>query len=288
MKIEARRLFTYPVQADERDDYKSNFNADIKTSIDAANNLLLEIFCRTDCAEINRLISGGDAEYLLHVECPSTIYRTVVVRGVGNFSCKIPLSLVKEKIYLAALIVLRRDVKNFSCRDWNEDFSGLTFDLQKGSVLAYKNFQPVTLAEDPNLFKNVSSIFSVYKKLANDAAPFEIEMTSQKIKIRLGAKEYDLYRRYCENRTMLPILNALIILPPLITVFDELKADAQAHGSDAWFLSLQAAYRRRNLDLTKLIDAEDSLKLAQEIMNLPLTKALESFTAIFSDATEDY
>ena len=195
MKIEARRLFTYPVLAEERDDYKTcKFTAAAKYSYDtdAAGNLIFEVNLSTDCAEINRLLAGGDAEYLFHVECPATIYRQAFTHSVGEFVCKIPLSHVKEKIYRATFIVLRRD-KNFFCRDWNDDFDGLSFDLPKGSILAYKNFPPLTLAEDPNLFKNVGSIFSVYRKLDDDS-PLEFNATPQKIKIGLGSKDYALYR----------------------------------------------------------------------------------------------
>ena len=165
MKIDNRRLFTYPVLADGRDDYKTcKFTADVASSFDAANNLRLEVSCQTNCAEINRLIANGDAEYLLHVECPSTIYRGVTARSAKNFSCTIPLDCVRKELDITAFVVLRRDVKNFFCDDWNEDFSGLTFSLSKGSPLAYRRFQPLILPDDADIFKNVGSIFSVYKR----------------------------------------------------------------------------------------------------------------------------
>lgn len=286
MKIDNRRLYTYPVLADGRDDYKTcKFIADVAPSFDEANNLRLEIFCQTDCAEINRLIASGDAEYLLHVECPSTIYREVTARSVENFSCTIPLDCVKKELDLTVFVVLRRDVKNFFCDDWNEDFSGLNFKLPKGSVLAYQRFQPLILPDDANIFKNVGSIFSVYKKIIGDNDPFDIELSSDKIKIGLNAKDYVTYRRHCANPTMQPILNAMIIFPVLVYVFEELKADTDfdVYGEKAWFLSLKAAYRRRKIDLAEYLLREEntSLKLAQEVMSLPLTKALDSLNHVF-------
>ena len=288
MKIEPRRLFTYPVLAEDRDDYKAcKFfaKAEAHSSADAAGNLVFEVNLSTDCAELNRLIAVGDAEYLLHVECPTTIYREIFTHAVGNFTCKIPLSRVKDKLYLAAFIVLRRAVKDFSCEDWNDDFDGLSFDLQRGSILAYKNFETLTLVEDPNLFKNVGSIFSIYRKI--DDAPFEFNLTPQKIKIGLNSKDYALYRRYYENPMLQPILNALIILPALVAVFEEFKHDAQEHESDAWFAALKAVYKRQKVDFNQLLAEEDSLTLAQEVMGLPITKALESIAILFDDAAED-
>ena len=214
-----------------------------------------------------------------------TIYREIFNSVVGKFSCKIPLSLVKDKLYFVGFIVLRRDVKNFSCNDWNDDFDGLSFNLQRGSILAYKNFPTIALVEDPNLFKNVGSIFSVYRKIGD--APFELNLTPQKIKIGLNAKDYALYRRYCENPTLQPILNTMIILPALVSLFDELKQDLQEHESDAWFSALTAAYKRHEADFKKLLADEDSLTLAQMVMGLPLTKALESMAVMLNDTAED-
>lgn len=286
MKLDNRRLYTYPVLADGRDDYKTcKFIADVAPSFDAANNLRLEIFCQTDCAEINRLIASGDAEYLLHVECPSTIYREVTARSVENFSCTIPLDCVKKEVDITAFVVLRRDVKNFFCDDWNDDFSGLNFSLTKGSVLAYQNFQPLVLPDDANIFKNVASIFSVYKKFVDDNDPFDIDLRFDKIKIGLNAKDYVVYRRHCANPTMQPILNAMIILPALVFVFEELKQlnAVDNYSSKHWFLSLKAAYRRRKIDLAEYLLREEntSLKLAQETMDLPLSKALDSLNHVF-------
>lgn len=287
MKIENRRLFTYPVLAEGRDDYKTcKFSAEVKTSTDAADDLVFDVKLSTDCAELNRLIARGDAEYLFHVECPTTVYRKIFTHADGEFVCKIPLRDVKDKLYCVAFIVLRRDVKNFFCDDWNEDFDGLSFDMQKGSILAYQNFQPLTLVEDPNLFKNVGSIFSVYRRLDEDA-PFAFDLTTQKIRIGLNSKDYALYRRYCANPTLQPILNAMIILPVLVAVFDELKQDIQEHESDAWFLSLTAAYKRRGKIFDEVLATEDALTLAQEVMGSPITQALKSIAVAFDYAAED-
>ena len=290
MKINASRLFTHPVLAEGRDDYRTcEFAANLKYFFDAADNLVLEIDCRTDCAEIKQLIASGDAEYLLHVECPQTNYREKITRYSEKFSHKVSLSRVKENIHCVAFIVLHKDIKAFSCADWNGDFDGLSFDLQKGSVLAYQNFQPLPLPDDPNIFKNVGSIFSIYKKIGADA--FEVDMDSEKIKIALSEKDYALYRRYCSKPEMQPILNAMIILPALIYVFEDLKADEdfETYGDKAWFLSLAAAYRRKKINFAEhIIKAENtSIKLAQEVMNLPLTKALENIVRICDETAED-
>ena len=50
------------------------------------------------------------------------------------------------------------------------------------------------------------------------------------------------------------------------------------YGDKAWLLSLKTAYSRKNINFDTYICAEEntSLKLAQEVMNLPITKALKN------------
>lgn len=290
MKIDNRRLFTYPVLAEDRSDYKTcEFSCEMKISSDVANNIVLNFNLSTDCAEIKNLISKGDAEYLFHTECPTTIYREIFRSSVEIFSCKIPRDRVKKEINCVALIVSRRELKNFRCADWNEDFGGISFNLPKGSVLAYKNLPTMKINDDPNIFKNVSSIFSVYKKIG--AETFDVKTHSDKIKIGLSEKDYVLYRRYCSNPQMQPILNAMIIFPVLIYVFEELKSDTdfERYGDKAWFRSLSASYRRKKINFTEHIiqDENTSIKLAQEVMSLPLTKALENISSICDETAED-
>ena len=86
---------------------------------------------------------------------------------------------------------------------------------------------------------------------------------------------------------MQPILNAMIILPVLVAAFEELKLDLQDHESDAWFIALQAAYKRRNLNFVDLLETEDALTLAQAVMGSPITQALKSIAVAFDDAAED-
>lgn len=287
MKINARRLYTHPVLAEGRDDYATcKFSVGINYNVAASNKLVVTVNFSTDCAEIKQLVGEGKAKYLLHVECPLTCYRKIFPSANENFSCEIPLGSVKKNLDCLALIVLVEDTKDFSCKDWNEDFERLNFNLPHGTVLAYQNFQPLPIADDPNIFKNVASIFSIYKK-SDNTAHFEIQLHHNKIKIGLNEKDFQLYMRYRSRPDMQPILNAMIIFPALVYVFEELKADTdfENYGGKDWFRSLKKAFKRKKIDI--LDEENTSIKLAQEVMDSPVTKALENLTLICDDATED-
>lgn len=289
MKIDNRRLFTHPVLAADRDDYKTcHFNAERKFSLDAAGNLVFDMNFSTNCTEINQLIREDRAKYLLHVECPSTLYRKIFTSIQTNFSCEIPLNRVREKIFCVAFIVLSEEIKNFSCANWNADFDGIRFDLPKGTVLAYENLLPLDINEDPNIFKNVASIFTVSKRAGDKSKPFEVNLGGEKVNIILNETDYNLYRQFCSDRKMQPILNTMIILPALVYIFNEFQSDDDkfsTYGERKWFLALKTAYKRRKINFEEYILEKTSIELAQEVMHSPLTKALENIRFIYEDAT---
>ena len=148
MKIDDRRLFTYPVLAAGRDDYKTcNFSAEMKISSDDANNFVLEINFSTDCAEINRLIEGGEAKYLLHIECPATLYRKIFTSSLGKLSAAISLNSIREKLYwqkfFADKSYLRFEDNYHECKE-NDNYNLLQSNMAQQTLravdFAFKSF----------------------------------------------------------------------------------------------------------------------------------------------------
>ena len=114
-------------------------------------------------------------------------------------------------------------------------------------------------------------------------------MDGDKIKIFLGAEDFKTFTRYAEKNDMQPILNAMVILPTLVYVFDELREDIQMYESADWFISLCEAYKKHGLNFVSEITDSDkkSIELAQEVMELPITNALKNLSAIYEEGDED-
>lgn len=257
MKINLDRVYTHPVLAEERNDYETcRFSVDRKFNCDTAGNIVLEMNCSTDCPEIQELIRNGKSQYILHAECPATLYRRIESSRLENFSVNINLDDVKNKIYCVAFIVLSEDVENFSCGDWHEDFKGITFNLPKGSVLAYENLLPLVVYES-DLFKTDKvSIFTISKRAGDTSMPFEAELHGEKINISLNETDYNLYREYYSNREWQAVLNTVVILPALVYVFEELKKDScndfERYGEREWFLALEKTFDKKKNKLQRI------------------------------------
>lgn len=286
------RLYAYPVLSIEKDDYNSSvFKVEINQSMNGVNNILLQFDITMDNKELKQLIRDGKAEYVIHLECSNTAYRTTLHSMVTHMEYEIPISRVNGKLEIVAFIISKTKISDFHSNDWNEDYEGLQFDFAKASVLGYQNLPALDITKDYEELANASSIFLVYKKPTDEAKPMDVDLNSSRIKIWLSSDEYSVYSRFCDKTEFQPILNAMIILPALVYVFEELKQEdgIEINQDQEWFISLDRAYRKRGIEFVDEIQDEDksSIVLAQEAMELPLNAAFSKLAGLFENDDEE-
>ena len=291
MKI-TKRLYTYPVLSEERDDYvDSIFDAEVQYRMNGVNNLQFDFNIEMDNKDIQSMILAGDAEYVIHIECANTSFRTTIHDISNHVSKEIPIGRINGKIEIIVLIVTKKDVFHFVNSNWDDDYLGLSFELSKGSILAYKNIPTIDIVKNYEEFSCASSIFKVYKRLTTEPKPMEVDLSTAQIGIGLGLQEYEIYSCFCDKEELQPILNSMMVFPALVYVFEELK---QENGIDNyagrnWYISLFKAYKKRGVDLEdELLNSDKtSVQLAQEAMELPLNAALRKFADLFENSEEE-
>lgn len=275
------RSFNYPVLAAGSEDYKNcAFEADYNFS-QSADAIILKFDFDIDCAEIKNLIDSGAAEFMIHLECATTIFRKIIKSARGEFFAEINLSRVKNVLEIVAAVVLVKDVENFSCKDWSADFYGLKFNLAKGNILAYKTLASLKIPDNPDNFAGEESIFSVCRKVEVENY-FNVDFTDEKIKITLSDAEYNFFVNANENLELQPLVNSLVILPALIYVLEQVRIDNEFENYQNldWFISLKNNYP----NLVEELD--DTFKLAQKLINLPLARAFDSLKKVYGEGEE--
>lgn len=285
------RLFTYPVLSDEKDDYKESvFVVDYEHAMEGVNSLKLSFDIAMNCQEIEKLILSGLAEYVVHLECSTTAYREVLRSVSKHIEHTVSIGKINGSLDAVAFVILKRNVSNFSCADWVEDYDGIKFDLFAGSILAYQNLATLDITKDFEEFTNADSIFAVYKRITEEDKPAEINLDSAKIRIGLGSKDYDVYAVYSGKTELQAIFHSMLILPVLVYVFEELKQEGgeDTYHNKEWFLALEKAYSKRGIVFMDEVLNSDktSYQLAQEAMELPLSKAFAQIP-VFYDTEED-
>ena len=287
-----KRLYTYPVLSEERDDYvDSTFDAEGQYKMNGVNNLQFDFDIEMDNKQLQSMILTGDAEYVIHIECANTSFRTAIHDISNHVSKEIPVGRINGRIEIIVLIVTKKEVSHFVNSNWDDDYRGVSFELSKGSILAYKNIPAIDIVKNYEEFNSASSIFKVYKRLTSEPKPMEVDLSTAQIGIGLGFQEYKIYSRFCDKEELQPILNAMMIFPALVYVFEELK---QENGIDNysgrnWYVSLSKAYEKRGVDLEdELLNSDKtSVQLAQEAMELPLDAALRKFADLFENGEEE-
>lgn len=287
-----KRLYAYPVLSDDRDDYKNSiFEVDVHYRMIGVNELLLEFDITMDNDELQKLILKGDAEYVMHIECSNTSYRTTLNSITDQTSKTIPINRLNGKLELIALIVLKKDIKGYRNMDWINDYDDIRFDLAKGSILAYYNIPSFEITKDYEEFSNAGSIFKISKRLTAEPAPMDVELDAPQITIGLGTQEYDIYTKFCDRPEFQPILNSMIVLPALVYTFDELQIEdgIEKYEGRNWYISLSKAYEKRGIALKDeiIMSEKTSIQLAQEAMELSVTKALNKLSGMFENNEEE-
>ena len=287
------RLYTYPVLCHEKDDYvDSVFDVTMSTDGSTVNSLHLNIHFKMDNKEIRQAMLDKKAEYVLHIECPTTSYRTTVSSEIrSDIEYCIPYRNLNGKLELVAFVLATQSIESFISNDWNEDFEGLKFDIPKGSILAFYNLPDLIISKDDQDLMRSSSIFSVVKRNTDANIPINIELNSDKIRIGLASKEYQLYNKFANIAEAQSIVNALVILPALVYTFEELKQDGNEdnYKEKSWYISLERAYKKKGMNLQQvLLDGEKtSLECAQEAMDFPITSALACIQDLFTADMEE-
>ena len=82
MNIEYR-LYPYPVLTYFSDDYvNSSFTSNLKVGR-KGDEIIFHLTANTDDEKLLKLIEEEYAEFVFHIECPSTSYRTIIKSKLG-------------------------------------------------------------------------------------------------------------------------------------------------------------------------------------------------------------
>lgn len=267
------RFYPHPVLWDKNDDYKdSSFDCEIELKREI-KKFVLQVNFNLKNKELESLIKNGQAEYILHIESPASSYRLIEKSQENKKYIKLADEHLLGKISLCPFIVAKKDVIDFTNSHLNKDYNGISFNLCKGTILAIGTQQTFKVDKESEDLSQVPSIFTIYKKETVEEMPAEIELYDNKIRIGLNITDYENYFMNVQNKAS--IINAFLIYPTLIYVFERIKESFDEFTDYRWFNALGKMFKNYSLELNEdLVSSKPSIELAQKVMNLPVSKAL--------------
>ena len=236
------RLYPYPVLWNKNDDYKkpSKFSVEIE----AKENFRELISTRE--TEINYDLKDND---------------------------------ILGRLQISFFVLAKEDILDYKNSSFNEDYSGESFHLKKGSIIAIADGYRFDIEKNDDNLEKVSSIFSICQKETVEQTGMTVDMNSDKIRIALNKTDYINYHQLSQNSNNINIINSIIILPALIFIFEQLKKDFDENdfADYKWFRALEKIFEKNKQNLNKeLLENQLSIDLAQRILNYPIERAFNS------------
>ena len=274
------RLYPYPVLWNKNDDYKkpSKFLVEIEAK-ENFKNIKLKINFLLKDKEIENLIKENKAEYVVHIEATSTYFRELISTREAEINYDLKDNDILGRLQISFFILAKEDILDYKNSNFNEDYSGESFNLKKGNIIAIADSYRFDIEKNDDNLEKVSSIFSICQKETVEQTGMTVDMNSDKIRIALNKTDYINYHQLSQNSNNINIINSIIILPALIFIFEQLKKDFDENDfSDyKWFRALGKIFEKNNQSLNKeLLENQLSIDLAQRILNYPIERAFNS------------
>lgn len=83
------------------------------------------------------MVNENKAEFFCDATCSNTVYRDKVISNTSTFLIEIPKKHVKGKVEFTCLLIAKENIPAYSNSKAHLDYSGFTFDLDIGDVLAF-------------------------------------------------------------------------------------------------------------------------------------------------------
>jgi hypothetical protein len=236
---------------------------------------------KTSSKSINTLIKEKKAIYALHLECTSTRFRSIYKFDDENYEIDIPVGDLDDKVQATRVIIANDEIINYSSPEFHEDFSGRSFNLNKGDVIAVGS--PLTFfadKKDDELAK-LPSIFSI-KKSSDDAAPsIDVNISSEKIIVYLNSNIHERFSVLNLDQLLRTTLVSSIYVPALIYTLEKLTQINSHEDFEElrWYRVLAKRLKDLNFDITKL-DSESSVVIANALIDDPLFSSLRDLKEI--------
>ena len=276
MKFDAGKAYPYPVLRPPSfgDDYpNAEFEVDIdleRTSGGIVADLNVE-FCLSD-PDLLLLVERDMAQYAVLIRSPRTHYRELFSSFDASIKEEFNAGQLSGRVEVSPFLLCIEDIDSFRADGWHEDYSGMSFDIVAGSVLAEdvpKEYWIDTAEEAP-----LGSIFSHSSSTGLQDGIWKLQLEGDRVEIIMSVSDssnYSLARNNANNQPDGQYLMNGLYLPALISVLNYADQDKETYESYRWFSALD--HRLEKADCRPLGSKNaDRLEDAQRILEHPFPK----------------
>lgn len=284
------RLFPYPVLCVDNDDYiDSEFYVENDLKEDLTDLSFSFDISLNNNEELQYLIQRGYAEFVIHIECSSTAFRTILRTAGNKIKYHIAKSKVNGEVVLLGAIVAKEKISGFKSKHLNEDYDE-EVSFEKGAILAYYNLPKIYITKNYEELAGDNAFFTVVKRISvekDEQNPVTYDINEAKIKILVDEEIYNEYIKYHANPHMEPLTNALLVMPALVYTIDTLRSDGvEKFKSLYWYQKINKSCQLQGLNFEEdmIFDFDKtSIEIAQSMLLLPITRAFLGLSRVMEE-----
>lgn len=272
------RLTPYPILNDQSDDYiGSSFSVsfDVVTRFSEVYGKLGFKLCD---GEIQRLIDDRSAEFVAHIECPTTCFRTTATSFDSEVEFKFDASQVTTLIEIRTFIILTKDVSGFISSHFHPDYQGNAFDLKAHQIIAIGTAIDYRIQKDDRDLDNLPSIIRITKLTDKKKGTMSVDTDNDShISIGLSGDVFELYARLGKNAFKATAFS-LVLLPAMVIVLQRMHLNRTDDSitSMHWYQVIESILEKNGKTIEDInIETDSLLALCQSIFADPITRSLK-------------
>lgn len=261
------RALPYPILGRSDDfvdsDFQTTVDFDKKTVGEVEVVVMSYMFLMSNDA-VAQLIEKKSATYALDISCPDTLYRKVFYcycnSGVIEFS---PGELY-GKVTVEPIVVLLKPALNFKADDLNEEYQGMTFNLNPGDTIAIDETISRFIEFDKLKFESLVRI-----QTATDipTETYRFDLQSDFIVILMGKDFRRLWEVYRDERDKAPFLAMSVYKDCILAALDYISHNEADSDQYKWARALKLKLFNLGRKINEGADFDDLNSHAQQLVS---------------------
>lgn len=264
--------YPYPVLGNE-DDVDGKFNVDFRHTL-GNEKIVLKVKFDLINKTLQDLIGEKKATFTVETECNSTFYRTSLLTYQYEDGLEIDTAKCRDRVVVKFYIRACEQLPGYEISNCNPDYKGMTFDLDKGSILAVGGQSSFIAEKGFDPLRPVVSSFVAVKEGPFEEGPIAVDWgDDDRILIKLSKKDWAKYQTLKGRLWISPIIHSSIVFPVLAEAIRRAYADDEDIEITRWCGRLKTIIEQKSLSW------DDPFISAQEILQNPLTRSLVNIEA---------
>ena len=275
MKYDPGKSFPYPVLRPRSTDYqKVEFQVTCNIErVEGGTEISIVAEFNLSDPDLISEVKFKRAQYVLLVRCQSTYFRREIRSGSNQFRHSFKNGILAGRTEISPFLTCKSRLSKFHARNWHDDYRGLSFDLEEGSVLALD--YPYVFWIDRADEGPIGSIFEL--RLIRDMEDGKWNCDPDADRVQLQLSESD-FRTFCDARGRVQnspratfIMNG-VYLPALAWLLNEADEGQSIYSERRWYSSLET--RLAACDCKPLGKGTNRLRDTQVLLERPFSKLL--------------